>query len=134
MHHFNLYVHSVRSAAGSMTTLDRQHSLSLINQYSNIGWDVFLIICCKQPHNQATVLRNRLSCLFCQSKVVGQHILQSEMSSFSDHPGWEDVIPVAQDDGPNAVVTIAYTPLCKYRSCDWLVDRNCTSQESFSLF
>lgn len=35
------------------------------------------------------------------------------MQSFSEHPGWADVVPVPQDDGPNAVVTIAYTPHCK---------------------
>mmetsp|Transcript_957 Transcript_957/g.1058 ORF Transcript_957/g.1058 Transcript_957/m.1058 type:complete len:306 (+) Transcript_957:129-1046(+) len=33
------------------------------------------------------------------------------MSAFSQRPGWEDVVPVPQDDGPNPVVTIAYTHL-----------------------
>lgn len=37
-----------------------------------------------------------------------------KMQTFSDHPGWADVVPVAQDDGPNAIVTIAYTPNCKH--------------------
>ena len=36
------------------------------------------------------------------------------MQSYSEHPGWMDVVPVPQDDGPNAVVTIAYTPHCKH--------------------
>ena len=38
----------------------------------------------------------------------------SEFESDFDFDVWSDVTPVAQDDGPNPVVAIAYAKECKF--------------------
>ena len=35
------------------------------------------------------------------------------MAGFSTRVGWEDIIPIPQDDGPNPIVPIAYSNSCK---------------------
>jgi hypothetical protein len=38
------------------------------------------------------------------------------MSAFSEKEGWNDVVPVPQDESPNSVVRIAYSDECKFIS------------------
>lgn len=32
---------------------------------------------------------------------------------YAERELWKDVVPIEQDDGPNPIVAIAYTPKCK---------------------
>ena len=48
------------------------------------------------------------------------------MASFAEPlPGFEDLEPIPQDDGPKPVVPIAYSPDCTFRcthpACTWAV-------------
>lgn len=83
-------------------------------------------MCCRQKKNDLCAclkiaLIQNVNWLSTLSPIIisrSSHIsVERKMSAnnyvpFSERPEWKDVEPVEQDDGPNPVVPIAYTPRC----------------------
>jgi len=42
-----------------------------------------------------------------------EEYLGTDWLAYSERSDWEDVQPLAQDDGPNPVVSIAYSQKCE---------------------
>lgn len=55
--------------------------------------------------------------------------LPNDWIPYAERPEWSDVVPLKQDDGENAVVTINYSEKCKFQ-----LNAMPTAVEAYRLF